>query len=76
MLELKNGELLTAYGRFYTGNYDDHDPACVMGKMSKDRGRTWSESSLLRGNDVLTTYSCSLLRLMSDQCIVDQQRSR
>ena len=65
VIELKDSTLLLAYSDFYNGVAGDFAPARVSGAISGDQGRNWSPSFLLVENDVLTTFSVSLLRLMS-----------
>ena len=68
--QLKNGNLLLVYGEFYTAAYTDFSPARVAQKISTDRGRTWSEASVLVDNDAETVFSCNLLRLSSGEILV------
>jgi hypothetical protein len=70
VIELKDGTLLLAYSQFYQSHAGDYGPARVMGAHSTDRGRTWGPSFVIAENDVLTTFSVSLLRLPSGVILV------
>jgi sialidase-1 len=48
---LKDGSLLLAWTDFYAGNDADHAPARISGKVSNDRGLTWSKKYTLVEND-------------------------
>jgi len=44
IIELKNRNLLLAYTDFYAGSSSDFSPARISGKISEDKGRSWSDS--------------------------------
>lgn len=63
VLPLKDGALLLAYTMF-EGSGEDEGKAKIMGKISSDGGRHWSEPFLLQENiGNLNVMSASLLRL-------------
>jgi len=51
MLERRDGTLLLAWTEFYAGVGADHDPARIVGLLSRDGGRTWGEKYILVDND-------------------------
>jgi Neuraminidase (sialidase) len=51
IVPLKDGSLLLGWTEFYAGNSDDHGPARISGKVSKDGGKTWGEKFTLIEND-------------------------
>lgn len=70
MIELRNGDLLLAYGR-WTGGQSDFDKAEVWCKTSDDGGKTWGKDRVLIGNEgKLTTFSVSFLRLSNDEILM------
>lgn len=70
VLELPDGALLAAYGEFCTSNQGDMGAAHVLGRTSRDRGRTWDEPVEIVANDCITTFSVSLLRLPSGRILL------
>ncbi len=70
MIQLKNGDLLLAYGKWNAGQ-DDFDTAEVWCKTSTDGGKTWGNDRVLIGNEgKLTTFSVSLLRLANGEILM------
>ncbi len=51
IIALKDGSLLLGWTDFYAGSGADHGPARIVGKVSKDQGRTWGEKVTLVEND-------------------------
>jgi Neuraminidase (sialidase) len=51
IVPLKDGSLLLGWTEFYAGSGDDHGPARISGKISKDNGKTWGEKFTLVEND-------------------------
>ncbi len=47
LIELQNGDLLLAWSEFHTGKAQDWQPARIAGKVSKDKGKTWSDARTL-----------------------------
>ncbi len=63
IIELKDGRLCLIYTRF-TGGSGDHASADLAMRISADRGRTWSEDTIVvRRTGGLNVMSVSLLRL-------------
>ncbi|WP_345031536.1 exo-alpha-sialidase [Ravibacter arvi] len=63
-VRLKDGRILYVYSRF-EGSSSDHAPARLMGRISGDNGRTWTQTDKLiidREGD-MNVMSVSLLRL-------------
>ncbi len=75
-LQLDDGSILLVYSEFYASNASDYGPARVVVTRSKDSGRTWSASHVLVENDVLTTFSPSLLQLSSGEILLAYIRKR
>lgn len=48
---LKDGALLLAWTEFYAANGADHGPARIVGRVSKDKCRTWGDKYTLVEND-------------------------
>ncbi len=63
-IELKNGELLFAYSKFESGT-GDFESANIVGRHSKDNGKTWSTSDkvILENEGGVNIMSVSFLRL-------------
>lgn len=62
IIQLKNGDLLLAYGRWNKGG-GDFDSAEIWAKTSHNSGKTWADDRVLVPNEgKLTTFSVSLLR--------------
>jgi Neuraminidase (sialidase) len=61
---LRDGRILYAYTRF-TGGTGDHDSASIVGRYSKDGGRTWTseDAPILADEGAMNVMSVSLLRL-------------
>lgn len=51
IIPLKDGTLLLGWTEFYAGDGEDHGPARIAGKISKDGGRSWGEQYVLVEND-------------------------
>ena len=51
IIQLKDGSLLLGWTEFYAGSGADHGPARITGRISADRGRTWSGKYTLVEND-------------------------
>ena len=66
---LPDGALLLAYTRF--DGLGDDEPACIVGRRSADRGRTWTDDEVLQENDAaLNCMSASLLVLESGELLL------
>jgi hypothetical protein len=48
---LTDGSLLLGWTEFYAGSGADHGPARLVGRRSRDGGRTWDEKTTLVDND-------------------------
>ncbi len=70
VLALPDGELLAAYAEFTSSNQGDMGAAHVLGRTSRDRGRTWGEPFEIVANDCITTFSVSLLQLPSGRILL------
>ena len=51
IIPLSDGRLLLAWTEFYAGSGADHGPARIVGRVSKDAGRTWGDKFTLVEND-------------------------
>jgi Neuraminidase (sialidase) len=51
IIQLKDGSLLLGWTDFYAGSGADHGPARIVGRLSKDGGRTWGAKYTLVEND-------------------------
>jgi len=51
ILVRRDGTLLLAWTEFYAGVGADHDPARIVGLLSRDGGRTWGDRYILVDND-------------------------
>jgi len=51
IIPLKDGSLLLAWTEFYANSGEDHAPARIVGRISRDSGRTWGEKYTLINND-------------------------
>ncbi len=70
IIQLKNGDLLLAYGR-WNRSTDDFGRAEVWCKTSHDGGKTWGEDRVLIPNEgKLTTFSVSFLRLANGEILM------
>jgi len=68
IIELRDGRLLLGYTEFY--HYGGHDmaPARLAGRISEDRGRTWSEAFTIQENiGAENVMEADLLRLKSGE---------
>ena len=71
VIQLKDGSLLMAYAKFTGKEGRDHSAAYIAGKISPDRGNTWSRDFVLQPNDgELNVMSPSLLRLKSGKILL------
>ena len=63
-IQLNDGRILFVYTRF-SGGGGDHDRAILAGRVSHDRGLTWSDTDevILDGEGDMNVMSVSLLRL-------------
>jgi hypothetical protein len=68
IVELADGKLLLAWTKFYSDAGEDHSPSIIAGKLSGDRGRTWSEEFVIQENVALqNVMSVTLRRLHSGE---------
>ena len=51
IVPLQDGALLLAWTEFYAGSDDDHGPARLAARRSRDGGRTWAAKTTLVEND-------------------------
>jgi len=51
IVSLKDGSLLLGWTEFYAGSGADHGPARLVGRLSRDAGRTWGDKYTLVEND-------------------------
>lgn len=51
IVRLADGSLLLGWTEFYAGDAADHGPARIVGKRSRDGGRSWDEKRTLVEND-------------------------
>jgi sialidase-1 len=51
IIQLKDGSLLLGWTEFYAGSAADHGPARIVGRISRDGGRTWDTKYTLVEND-------------------------
>jgi len=51
IVPLQDGSLLLGWTEFYAGSGADHGPARLVGRISRDAGRTWGEKYTLVEND-------------------------
>ena len=68
IIELKDGKLFLAYSHFYGGDRDE-SPACIAGRFSKDKGKTWSKEDdpIIENEGKQNVMSVTLLRLISGE---------
>jgi len=90
VIELTNGDLLLGWSEFYSSEGHDWSPCRITGKISRDLGRTWSESFRILENEAKqSTMETDFLRLPSgdialfycrkngpDDCRVMMRKSR
>ena len=62
-VQLKDGRLMLAYTRYRGERGGDHSCADLAARFSSDKGRTWTEPTILVENDAMNVMSASLLRL-------------
>lgn len=62
---LKDGSILYVYSRFRGSNGSDHAPAQLVGRYSKDKGKTWTRDDqiIVDKEGDMNVMSSSLLRL-------------
>ena len=66
ILQRRDGTLLLGWTEFYAGVGADHDPARIVGLLSRDGGRTWGEKYTLVDNDGgCNVMEVNFLRLMT-----------
>ena len=51
IIPLADGKLLLGWTEFYAGDWADHGPARISGKISTDQGRSWGDKYTLVEND-------------------------
>lgn len=70
IIQLKDGSLLLAYGRWNSGE-GDFNSAEVWSKTSTDGGKTWgNDRQILPNEGLVTTFSTSLLRLANGEILM------
>ncbi|MDO5309048.1 MAG: sialidase family protein [Planctomycetia bacterium] len=64
-IRLVSGDILYIYTHYYGDSGDDHASACLMSRISKDHGQTWSEEDelVLENEGRMNVMSVSLVRL-------------
>lgn len=68
ILELKDDRLLLAYTDFYTKGKNDFSPSRISGKLSPDKGRTWTDPFIIQENIAkINGMEPTLLRLGSGE---------
>lgn len=67
-IELKDGSILYVYSRFRGGNSSDHSPAQLVGRYSRDKGKTWTRDDqvIVDREGEMNVMSSSLLRLQNN----------
>lgn len=71
ILPFEDGRLFLAYTDFYDGEWCDEGAARIMGKWSRDEGKTWSEPFVVQENiGRLNVMGASLLRLPSGRILL------
>lgn len=68
-IELKNGDLLFVYSRYYGTSSSDHATAYLASRLSKDGGKTWTDEDVvvLQNEGGMNVMSVSLLRLQNGE---------
>lgn len=64
-IELQDGSILYVYSRFRGSSDSDHAPAQLVGRYSKDNGKTWTRNDqvIVDNEGHMNVMSSSLLRL-------------
>jgi sialidase-1 len=74
LIELKDHSLLLVYTRFIKGG-GDFDNADIVGRISKDGGKTWGEDFVIQVDDApFNVMSCSLTRMKSGDLLLSYLR--
>ncbi len=64
IIRLNNGDLLLGWTEFYAGSGADDGSARIVGRVSKDGGRSWGDKyTLVEHTDALNVMEVSFLRL-------------
>ncbi|MEO6001443.1 MAG: sialidase family protein [Chitinophagaceae bacterium] len=64
IIRLSNGDLLLGWTEFYAGSGADDGSARIVGRISKDGGRSWGDKyTLVEHKDALNVMEVSFLRL-------------
>lgn len=65
-LTLKNGDILFVYTRYVGKSDEDHAPASLVARVSKDMGETWSadDREIVSNEGGMNVMSVSLLRMV------------
>lgn len=67
IVHLKDGSLLLGWTEFYASDAADHGPARIVGKISRDGGRTWGDKyTLVENNGGRNVMEVNFLRLRND----------
>lgn len=67
IIHLKDGALLLGWTEFYAADAADHGPARIVGKISKDGGRSWGNKyTLVENNGGRNVMEVNFLRLKND----------
>ncbi len=73
IIELKDGALLAVYSLYYDGKGYDESPARIVGRISKDGGRTWGTPWPITDRDAGSAgnvMSVSLLRAKNGELLM------
>ena len=71
IIELKDGRLLLGWTEFYYFSGSDFSPARIAGKISEDKGRSWSEPFTIQENiGVMNVMETDFLRLNSGEIVL------
>jgi sialidase-1 len=74
LIELKDHSLLLVYTRFIKGG-GDFDNADIVGRISKDGGKTWGADYVIQVDDApFNVMSCSLTRMKSGELLLSYLR--
>ena len=64
IIKLNNGDLLLGWTEFYAGSGADDGSARIVGRISKDGGRSWGDKyTLVEHTDALNVMEVSFIRL-------------